>query len=117
MGMGESPSGKNRTVVDVRADCKPSTWWEKPGGEEASGSLQNGHVLIPKFQLNPISNTAVIFHLNVWFHLSLLENKRVIFQFEQPLCSMDSAVGFHTPDNPFQEVRKTRKKQQSGENL
>lgn len=47
----------------------------------------------------------------------ILENKRVIFQFEQPLSSVESALGFHTPDNPFQEVRKMRKNQQFGENL
>lgn len=31
------------------------------GEKKASGSLQNRHVHSPKFQLNPISNFAVIF--------------------------------------------------------
>lgn len=82
--------------------------------------MQNRHVLIPKFHLNPISNVAVISFecvISLESGSDMLENKHVIFQFEQPLCSVESAVGFHTLDNPFQDVRKMRKNQQSEENL
>lgn len=69
MYVGTSLPAKNKTLMDVQTDCKLK---HLMGCEKkASGSLQKGYVHAPKFQLNPLSDFAVIFILNVWFHLSL----------------------------------------------
>ena len=59
--MGKSLPGKNKTLMDVQTDCKLKHLMGYSGEKKASGSLQKGYVHAPKFQLNPISNFAVIF--------------------------------------------------------
>lgn len=59
--MGKSLPGKNKTLMAVQTDCKLRHLMGYSGEKKASGSLQNRHVHTPKFQLNPISNFAVIF--------------------------------------------------------
>lgn len=47
--------------MGVQTDCKLKHLMGYSVKKKASGSLQKGYVHAPKFQLNPVSNFAVIF--------------------------------------------------------
>lgn len=71
------------------------------GEKKASGSLQNRHVHSPKFQLNPISDFAVIF---IWmcdftwvWKWYKSENKHAIFPFEQTFIFYKRMLQAFTP--------------------
>lgn len=58
---GTSLPGKNKTLMGVQTDCKFKHLMGYSVKKKASGSLQKGYVHALKFQLNPVSNFAVIF--------------------------------------------------------